>query len=630
MNLLNRYKILLLLLGGLSSIHAEAKPLAMGYGALPFDAASAGSYQLPVLGNAANGRVLTSDNKPINLYDLMGNKIVLLSFIYSTCSDVNGCPLATAVLHKIHYRLKQNPQLASQLRLLTLSFNPQQDTPQVMQHYAQEFKGGAVDWQFLTTQSEKELQPILHDYAQTVQKVFDEKGQFTGTFSHNLRVYLIDKNKQLRNIYSVDFLHPDTLINDIETLLIKPTASINNTTIKTAELYNAGDNKSNYDSANYQTHSVALSDRIGKTTDLLKTIKKPPLGLPKVPVPKDNPITSEKINLGKKLFYDRRLSLNHTFSCAMCHIPEQGFTNNEMATAVGIEGRTVKRNSPTLYNISYASALFHDSRETTLEQQVWSPLLAHNEMANPSIGFVINTINNSNNYPQLFLKAFGKPASMETIGQAIASYERSLNSGNSAFDRWYYGKDNKALNENAGRGFELFIGKANCVQCHSINKQNALFTDNQTHNTGMGYAEAMILPKLPKALNQKIQVAAGVFVDVDAKLIQSVAEIKENDLGRYEVTQNPQDRWQYKTPSLRNISLTAPYMHNGRLQTLKQVVAFYNDGGIANEGLDTKIKPLLLSAQEINDLVAFLESLTGDNVQELVSDAFSAPIGEIK
>ena len=127
-----------------------------------------------------------------------------------------------------------------------------------------------------------------------------------------------------------------------------------------------------------------------------------------------------------------------------------------------------------------------------------------------------------------------------------------------------------------------------------------------------------------------MQVAPGVYVDVATTLIKSVAETKPNDLGRYEVTQNPQDRWKYKTPSLRNISLTAPYMHNGSLETLQQVVEFYNRGGIPNENLDPLIKPLNLTAQEMDELTAFLKSLTGDNVKELVSDAFAAPIGDAK
>ena len=639
MNKLNVQKLLLMLIGVLASdvLKAEATPpaqqqiLAPGYGALEFSAPDPGSYQLPVLGSAADGKVLDSQGNALTLHSLMGDKIVLLSFIYATCSDVNGCPLATAVLHKIKNRLKKEPELASKLRLITLSFNPVHDTPEMMQHYAQELQDKAVEWRFLTTQSEQDLQPILAHYKQNIQKVYDAQGQFTGTFSHNLRVYLIDKNKQLRNIYSVAFLHPDTLINDIKTLLQaepKQAAADSAGQKKVADpgLYSPGDNKSNYERSDYQTHSIALTDRKGQAANLLKTLKKPPLGLPAVPVPANNPLTKEKINLGRKLFYDRRLSLNNTFSCAMCHIPEQGFTSNEMATAVGIEGRTVRRNSPTLYNIAYAKALFHDSRETTLEQQIWAPLLAHNEMANPSIGYVIEKINNSADYNGLFKKAFGKEPGMETIGMAIASYERTLNSANSAFDRWYYGKDKHALDAKAQRGFELFNGKANCSSCHTLTSKHALFTDNNDHNTGIGYAEAM--GKTDKT--QRVQVAPGVYVDVAATLITSVAEAKLNDLGRYEVTQKPEDRWKYKTPSLRNVSLTAPYMHNGAFTTLQQVVEFYNQGGISNENLDPLIKPLNLTAEEVTDLTAFLESLTGDNVKELVADAFAAPVGDTK
>lgn len=606
--------------------------LAPGYGSLQFTAPEPGTYNLPVLGSAADGAVLDSEGKTITLHSLMGDKVVLLSFIYSTCSDVNGCPLATSVLHKIKNRLKKEPELASKLRLVTLSFNPEHDTPEMMRHYGQELQGKGVEWRFLTTRSELELKPILDHYKQNIQKVYDAQGKFTGTFSHILRVYLIDKNKQLRNIYSVAFLHADTLINDIKTLLqAEPELAVSDVGEKKSEarptdLYSAGDNKSAYEQRNYQTQSIALTDRIGRATNLLKTVKKPPLGLPAVPVPVNNPLTKEKISLGRKLFYDRRLSLNNTFSCAMCHIPEQGFTSNEMATAVGIEGRTVRRNAPTLYNTAFFQKLFHDSRETTLEQQIWGPLLAHNEMANPSIGYVIDKINNSSDYNGLFQKAFKKKPGMETIGMAIASYERTLNSANSPFDRWYYGKAMKALDDKAQRGLQLFNGKANCSSCHTIKPGYALFTDNENHNTGIGYAEAM--SKTDKT--QRVQVAPGLYVDVAAALITTVAETKPNDLGRYEITQNPQDRWKYKTPSLRNVSLTAPYMHNGALQTLQQVVEFYNRGGIANENLDPLIKPLNLTHEEMDDLTAFLNSLTGDNVQELVADAFAAPVGDTK
>jgi cytochrome c peroxidase len=577
-----------------------APALAPGYQPLGYTAPTPGSYQLPVLGSAADGKVVDSDNKDTTLHHLINGKITVLSFIYSTCSDVNGCPLATAVLHKIHSRLKKDPELAQRIRLLTLSFNPEHDTPDTMRRYGSDFQGQNLDWQFLTTRSDKDLQPILENYRQNIQKVYDANGQFTGTFNHDLRVYLIDEKQHIRNIYSVAFLHADTLIGDLKTLL-----------------QSATDTPAN-------TYTQALAERVGKPTDLLKTVRQAPLGLPALPVPADNRPTAAKISLGRKLFYDRRLSLNNTVSCAMCHVPEQGFTSHEMATAVGIEGRTVKRNSPTLYNVGYAQLLFHDGRENTLEQQVWGPLLAHNEMANPSIGYVIDNIKHHADYRGLFEKAFGKPAGMETIGMALASYQRTLNSANSPFDRWYFKHDKKALDSQAQQGFQLFTGKAGCVACHSIDAKHALFTDQKLHNTGLGYAQAM----QADSSSQKVQLAPNVFAEVSKQLIKSVSEAKTNDLGRYEVSQNPADRWQYKTPSLRNIALTAPYMHNGSLGSLRDVVEFYNCGGVANENLDGLIKPLNLTHQEIDELVVFLTALTGDNVDELVGDAIAAPIGD--
>lgn len=599
--------------------------LAPGYSPLAYTAPTPGSYQLPPLGMASNGQVVNTENTDIQLHDLMGDKIVLLSFIYSTCSDINGCPLATAVFHKIKKRLIKEPDLASQLRLLTLSFNPLHDTPTAMKHYAKGLQDPLLDWQFLTTRSEQKLQPILQQYRQNIQKTVDEQGQFTGTFSHILRVYLIDKNKQLRNIYSVSFLHADTLINDIKTLLNpanKPSSA--QASVYKISLYEAGDNKTAYAQENYQTRSIALSDRIGQTTNLIKTIQQPPLGLPKVPVPSDNLVTEAKIKLGKKLFYDRRLSINNTFSCAMCHIPEQGFSSNEMATAVGIEGRSVRRNSPTLYNVAYFQLLFHDGRENTLEQQVWAPLLAQNEMANPSIGYVINKIKQLPEYQNLFEQAFNRSAGMETIGKAIASYQRTLNSADSDFDRWFYGKQKNALSESAQLGYQLFVGKAQCNNCHTLSSSHALFTDNQFHNTGIGYNNSM--GNLTHTT--KIQLAPGIFVEVDDKVIETVSEHKVNDLGRYEITQNPDDRWKYKTPSLRNISLSAPYMHDGSLGTLEQVIRFYNQGGFVNETLDPLIKPLNLTDKETNQLLQFLKSLTGSNVQALIADAYATPIGD--
>ncbi len=359
----------------------------------------------------------------------------------------------------------------------------------------------------------------------------------------------------------------------------------------------------------------------------LERIAAPPLGLPEVPVPPDNPITEDKIRLGRKLFFDRRLSLNSTMSCAMCHVPEQGFTVNELAQAVGMGGRSVRRNSPTILNIAYMSTLFHDGRETSLETQVISPLLAHNEMANPSIGYLVEKMKQLDDYLDLFEQAFQRSPSIETLGQALASYERTLISANSPFDRWYYGGQEEALSSQAQEGFRLFVGKARCVTCHTITAEYALFTDQKFHNTGLGWYNSMVRPQQKRPT--QVQLAPGVFVEVDPTIIAGVSEAPQNDLGRYEVTLDPADRWRYKTPTLRNVALTAPYMFDGSFSSLKEVIQFYNRGGYPNPLLDPLIQPLHLTEEEMAALVAFLESLTGDNIEELIADARSIQVGNV-
>lgn len=610
----------------------DSPALAPGYGQLGYDSPEAGSYSLPVLRPASDGEILKDDGSAARLYDLFGHKIVLLSFIYSTCSDVNGCPLATAVLARIKSRLDLDPELAKNLRLISLSFDPIHDTPEIMRRYGNSFSGGAAEWLFLTAGSKQTLQPILENYSQSVLPEYNEKGEITGAFSHILRVFLIDKQKQIRNIYSAAFLHPDLLIGDIKTLLLEERGKgFDSGEITAAATLTVptvpGDYKGGYESGDYRTASISLDRRLGQKADLEAVLRKPPLGLPPVPVPLDNPVTEKKVELGRKLFYDRRLSFNNTISCAMCHIPEQGFTSNEMALAVGIEGRTVRRNAPTVYNSAYLTRLFHDGREYSLEHQVWAPLLAKNEMGNPSFAAVINKIRGIKDYDGLFEAAFeGKGPGMETIGQAIASYERTLVSGGSAFDRWRYAKEEQALSQSAKRGFKLFTGKAACASCHEIGKKYALFTDSAMHNTGIGWFNSMAMT--PR--NKRVLVAPGVYLDVDTSIIESVGHDRPGDVGMYEVTQNPADRWRYRTPSLRNVALTAPYMHDGSLATLKEVVEFYNQGGYVNETLDPLIRPLALSGAEINDLVSFMESLTGENVPTLVKDAFAATIGDLR
>ncbi len=626
-----RLACLLLLLAALVQTAAAAPddaPLPLGYGALGYAPPEPGTYALPRLFSAADGDVLNSDGNRTRLHEVFGERIVLLSFIYSTCGDVAGCPLATAVFHRIKQRLQKEPALAERIRMVTLSFDPLQDTPEVMRVYGEGLKSAAVDWHFLTTASPAALEPILDAYDQSVQMEYDEKGQALGTYSHILRVFLIDSDTRVRNIYSISFLHPDLLISDVKSLLLEATPSpLRKTGMpdKRPLLSGAGDYKDGYAREDYRTRSRSLQNREGASADLLALVRSPPLGLPSVPIPADNPITADKVALGRKLFYDRRLSLNNTFSCAMCHIPEQGFTSNEMATAVGFEGRTVRRNAPTIYNAAYLTRLFHNGREYSLEQQIWGPLLASNEMANPSVGSVIDKLRRLQDYRGRFEATFdGRAATMETLGAALASYQRTLISANSAFDRWYYGGNEEALSPEAHRGFALFTGKARCSACHSIGEGAALFTDNAMHNTGIGYRESMHREPPSRA----VVVAPGVTLDVPAGVIDSVSEQPANDLGLYEVTQNPDDRWKYRTPSLRNVALTAPYMHNGSLGNLKAVVEFYNQGGVPNETLDPMIRPLGLTSHEATDLEAFLYALTGDNTDMLVGDAFAAPVGD--
>ena len=384
-----------------------------------------------------------------------------------------------------------------------------------------------------------------------------------------------------------------------------------------------GDVRDGYERPDYETDSVSLQSRRGTAADLLAVLSAPPLGLPEIPVPDHNPVTADKVQLGRKLFFDRRLSANNTVSCAMCHVPEQGFSQNELRLPVGIEGKSVRRNAPTIYNTAYLERLFHDGRETSLENQVWAPLLAANEMGNVSIGIVIEKIDGLDDYSERFMKVFRRGPDMQTVGMALASYERVLVSGNSPFDRWYYGGDESAVSASAKRGFGIFRGKGRCVACHVVTQEFALFTDGQFHNTGIGYFATM----KPVDTEFELLLAPGQSKHVESDLARTTGTQSARDIGRYEVTGDPDDRWRYRTPTLRNVELTAPYMHDGSLATLDDVLQFYNRGGVPNELLDPLIMPLGLTDTEIEDLLTFLRSLTGSNVGTLVSDAHAAPIG---
>ena len=210
---------------GRTAIAHDPRPeiLAPGWGILSYEAPAPGTYRLPPVMDAADGRVLLEDATSANLFDLMGDRFVLLSFVYTRCTDVNGCPLAKAVFHLVRSRLKERPDLAAAARLVSVSFDPDNDTPEVMRAYGPASDDG-VEWLFLTTRDRADLQPILDGYGQHTLREYDHNGDYTGEFAHLLRVFLIDRDRRVRNIYSTGFLHPDILMNDLETLVLESSA----------------------------------------------------------------------------------------------------------------------------------------------------------------------------------------------------------------------------------------------------------------------------------------------------------------------------------------------------------------------------------------------------------------------
>ena len=383
------------------------------------------------------------------------------------------------------------------------------------------------------------------------------------------------------------------------------------------------DSRVGYESASYVTDSKVVIQTLGERQPLYELSVNPPLGLPAVTAQLD----PAEIDLGRQLFFDRRLSKNETLSCAMCHIPEQGFTQNELATPVGHLGKGVRRNVPSLYNVAYTEALFLDGRAQSLEAQIWSPLLAENEMANESRDAVLAKLASNGLYRAWFAETFDEGITERTLGRALAAYQRALLSGDSPFDRWYFGGEGVSVGEEsvangypalATRGFAVFQDKG-CASCHRVNHSSALFTDGQFHNTGTGYRRASRALRPPL-----VQLAPGVFVvpTVDAETETFTDE------GRYEVTGRRADKWRYRTPSLRNVALTGPYMHDGSIATLEAVVAFYAEGGGGDPAQDPRTRSVQLTPSDQAALVAFLKTLTSSHVDALVSDARSVTIGE--
>lgn len=217
---MKRWMAALLFVAAATVARADSVVLAPGYGELLYTPPAPGTYALPPLGNAVDGAVLDDSGTALRLHEVLDGKLVLMGFIYTHCPDVNGCPLASYVMKQVQARLAQEPQLMPHVRLVSLSFDPELDTPAAMRDYARHFRREGADWRFLTTRSEADLQPILEGYGQFRQKMYGPDGDYAGSMSHILRVYLIDRDKRIRNIYSAGFLHADTVINDVKTLLL--------------------------------------------------------------------------------------------------------------------------------------------------------------------------------------------------------------------------------------------------------------------------------------------------------------------------------------------------------------------------------------------------------------------------
>jgi cytochrome c peroxidase len=290
--------------------------------------------------------------------------------------------------------------------------------------------------------------------------------------------------------------------------------------------------------------------------------------LPTMEIPVDNPQTQAKVALGRQLYFDPRLSIDNSISCATCHAPEMAWANHDKVDT-GVGGRTGTRNSGTILDAAYMKFQFWDGRARTLEEQALGPIHNPVEMGE-TLERVVRKLGAIGGYRAQFHAVFGTGVTSDGIAKAIAAFERTILSGPSPYDRFIAG-DKSALSDAAVRGMTLFEGKAGCDACHT----GPMFSDQSFHNIGVGMGRP------------------------------------EPDIGRQAVTSDPQDRGKFKTPSLRNVALTWPYLHDGSAATLADVVEFYDGGGIPNPTLDVRIKALGLADAEQNDLVAFLQSLTG-------------------
>ncbi len=343
---------------------------------------------------------------------------------------------------------------------------------------------------------------------------------------------------------------------------------------------------------------------------------KMPLGIPldlwTYFVPSQNPIDAAKVELGRALFFDSRLSADGSVSCASCHDPRRAFTDGRKV-AEGIGGRLGTRNSPTLLNAMFSTGQFWDGRAETLEAQARMPLTNMDEMGNRSLNDVVSRIAEVPEYFRGFQKVFGGPVTIDGFAKAVAAFERTLVSGDSPLDRYQAG-DLNALSESARNGLILFRTRARCGVCHSFNQNFAafatfpFFTDGNYRNTGVAANFS--------GFNSLARRAMAVARDESGEGLATLSKHERaGELGRFMTTGNTLDIGAFRTPSLRNVELTAPYFHDGSAATLKDVVRFYVKGGNENPNRDWQLEPVALTENEQHDLVEFLKALTSDDAR---------------
>jgi cytochrome c peroxidase len=353
--------------------------------------------------------------------------------------------------------------------------------------------------------------------------------------------------------------------------------------------------------------AMAIQEQQQRLAKLIPSVTSPPPGVDPIAwasiyIPAGNELTADRIALGRKLYFDTRLSKDGTLACATCHDVSRGFTDHR-SVSEGIGDHLGKRSAPTTMNAALMQSQFWDGRAPSLEEQAKLPILNPIEMGHPDAASAMAAVNTDPAYVGLFQKAYGRTPNYEDLGRAIASFERTLIFLDAPFDR-FAGGDSKAISAAAQRGLDLFNGKARCVSCHMINSSNPLGTDNLFHNIGVS------------ARTQNFEALAGKALGVlnensdSAALDKLAIETDMSELGRFLVTKKRGDVGAFKTEQLRNVGLTAPYMHDGSLKTLWDVMDHYNKGGETNAYLDGGIEPLSLSESEINDVVAFLFTLT--------------------